>query len=392
VQRAHKIELKPTCGQERYFRKACGTARFVYNWALAAWNSQYEAGGKPSGLDLKKQFNEIKYQEFPWIAEIHRDAHSQPFQNLQRGFSAFFRGTAKRPVFKRKGQKDSFYVANDKFRVDGRRIHLPVLGWVKMTEALRFQGKRQGAVVSRVADRWYVSISMDAELPETTPGTGSVGVDLGIKASITLSTGQVFRSPKPLKKQLRKLRRVQRQHSRKAKGSRNRVRSAKRIAKIHWRIANIHKDFLHKATTIILRENKAVVIEDLLVAGMVRNRKLARHVSEEAFGEMRRQLEYKAAAFGAVIHVVNRWFPSSKTCSNCGQVKPALKLSQRMFECDACGLVLDRDLNAARNLVQQLPAASREVMPVDCPESGASAPVGGTKQELCRAHRCAQER
>lgn len=392
VQRAHRIQLAPTGEQTCYFRQACGTRRFVWNWALAEWNRQYEAGLKPSAAALKKQFNAVKYRDWPWLTNIHRDAHSQPFTDLNRAFQAFFRQDARRPDFKKRGRcRDSFYVANDKFQLDGKRIRLPVIGWVRMTEELRFSGKRQYAVVSRSADRWYVSISVETDLSIRTPGIGEVGIDLGVTASVTVSDGTVYRSPKPLRRKLKRLRRLSRSHARKRRGSVNRRKSAAQLAKLHWRITNVRQDFLHKTSTELLRNNHAVAVEDLCVAGMLRNHRLARVVSDEGFRELRRQLQYKAPVFDAVVHVVGRFSPSSKRCSFCGQVRQCLRLSERRFVCDWCGFELDRDLNAALNLQSQLPAASREVKPVDHPTSRSN-PEDGLKQELCSAHLCARER
>src|SRR3972149_4378073 len=152
---AHKIQLDPTVKQAIYFSRSCGTARFVWNWALAEWNKQYGEGKKPNANMLKKHFNQAKYIDYPWMKEIHRDAHSQPFSNLNLAFNRFFKKKGKHPKFKKKGKRDSFYVANDKFRVDKERIRLPKIGWVRLTEPLRFNGKINYAVVSRKADRWF---------------------------------------------------------------------------------------------------------------------------------------------------------------------------------------------------------------------------------------------
>src|SRR5215471_12130701 len=171
---AHKIALDLTQDQERYCRQAAGTARLTYNWALAEWQWQRDAGAKPTAISLKKQWNAIKYGRYPWLAQIHRDAHAQPFANLQKAFLTFFQNVKDRkagktrrkvgyPTFKKKGKHDSFYIANDKLQIDGKRLRIPVLGWVRMREALRFSGKIMAAVVSRTADRWYVSLSVQVD-------------------------------------------------------------------------------------------------------------------------------------------------------------------------------------------------------------------------------------
>jgi putative transposase len=348
---AHKIELDLTCKQRKYLACAAGCARFVWNWGLAEWNRQYKAGGKPSGFSLKKQFNAVKYQQFPWMKTIHRDAHAAPFSNLDKAFKRFFKKVAKRPAFKKKGQsKDSFAVANDLFRVSGKVAILPRIGKIRLREELRFQGKIMGAVVSRTANRWFISIQVDVgQHQKPRSGDSVVGVDLGLKTALMLSTGEEIQAPKPLKSHLRKLKRAQQSLSRKQKGSRNRHKAKRKLAKTHTRVSSIRNNWLHSQTTRLCRENQTVVIEDLNVSGMLRNRKLSRAISDIGFYEFRRQLTYKSMIYGTQILVANRWFPSSKTCSTCGAVKSDLTLNDRVFSC-ACGTSMDRDLNAALNL------------------------------------------
>lgn len=347
---AHKIRLCPTPEQEEYFRKACGTARFTWNWALAEWDRQYKAGEKPTGQKLCKQFNAIKYKEFPWLKEVARDPHARPFINLNTAFRRFFKKLGRRPKFKKKGGRDSFYVANDLFWVRGKTVRLPRIGLVKTRQELRFDGKIMGATVSREADKWFISIQVDlGDYKKPRTGDGEVGVDLGIKAAATLSTGEQFFAPKPLAKSLKKLRRFQRSFSRMTKGSNRRNKQRTRIARLYAKIRNIRQDFLHKLTTKLCRENQAVVAEDLHVKGMVRNRRLARAISDIGFGEFLRQMEYKSPIYGAEFILADRFYPSSKTCSSCGKIKDDLKLCERTYRCE-CGLEIDRDLNAALNL------------------------------------------
>ena len=371
---SHKIRLNPTPAQRDYFARAAGTHRFTWNWALAEWNRRYEAGEKPSGMDLRKQFNGLKYAEFPWLKDMHRDSHAQSFADLQKAwgktFADFKAGKGfNKPRFKKKGvSKDSFYVANDQFKVNGTQVRLPRLGVVQMAEALRFDGKIMGARVSRTADHWYIAIQV--ELKDGTLGRkadGVVGVDLGVSTLATLSTGEKVKSPKALAKSLRRLKIRQRRHSRKTKGSSNRVKSAQRLARLHARIASVRKDFTHKLTTKLCRENQTVVIEDLNVKGMLSNGKLARHIADVGFGEFRRQLEYKSLRYGTRLVVADRWFPSSKLCSACGSKNESLKLSDRVWVCKACGVKHDRDGNAALNLKRlatetALPVANADEM------------------------------
>lgn len=222
IQLSHKIELDANNIQQGYFRKACGIARFTYNWALEEWNRQFQEGLKPSALALKKQFNAIKKEQFPWISEVLRDANSQPFSNLGRAFVNFFNGTGKYPVFKKRGVNDSFYIANDKIRLEGKKIRIPKLGWVRMREQLRFSGKILSATISRMADKWFVAINIQLD---TTPAINKshvvVGVDLGVKQLAALSDGTVVEGPKPHRALLKRLRRLNQSLARKEKGSSN---------------------------------------------------------------------------------------------------------------------------------------------------------------------------
>ncbi len=356
---AHKICLKPNNTQTTYFARAAGTARFAYNWALAEWQRQYDAWKldntqpKPSQMALRRQLNASKKELFPWMLEVTKNAPQMAIIQLGQAFENFFEGRAKYPRFRKKGVHDRFSLTNDQFSVDGSRIRIPHLGWVRMREALRFAGKIMSATVSRVADKWFVSITVDT--PEQSPSTqaknqGAVGVDLGVSALATLSTGEVITGPKAHKALLCRLQRRSRDLSRKVKGSANRKKAKVKLAKLHARISNIRKEALHQLTTDLTRRFHTIGIEDLNVKGMVKNRHLSRAVSDMGFFEFRRQLEYKAVQRGGMIVVADRWYPSSKTCSCCGHKLDALPLSVREWTCPACGMVHDRDVNAAINL------------------------------------------
>ncbi|MFA4971151.1 MAG: RNA-guided endonuclease TnpB family protein [bacterium] len=398
---AHKIRLRPTPKQEAYFRRACGTTRFTWNWALAEWQRQYAAGEKPSGLSLKKRFNAIRREQFPWTYEVHRDCTARPFDHVQRAFQHFFRRVKAGqkpgyPRFKKKGKsRDSFYIANDKFAMQERCAKLPFVGAVRTREPLRWSGKITGGTVRRDADAWFLVVQVDVgELRRPRTAEGVVGVDLGIAMSMTLSTGEKIEGPRAIRVAMQMLQRLSRQHARKKKGSQNRRKAAERLARLHRRIANIRQDFLHKVTTRLVRENQAVGIEDLNVQGMVRNRKLARSIQDEAFGEFRRQLTYKGPIWDSKIVVYPRFEPSSKKCSDCGEVIKQLPLNVREWVCPACGVVHDRDVNAAMNL-KQLGAASPEVTPVErvaLARTRVRVQPPSKKQELAGAHLRAPER
>jgi putative transposase len=395
MNRTHKIALDPLLEQEIYFRRACGVSRFTYNWGLAEWQRQFSEGKKPNGSALKKQFNAIRHVDFPWSGDVLRDATAQPFVNLQRAFQNFFAKRGKYPTFKKKGRHDSFYIANDKFSVDGTRIRIPHIGWVRMRESLRFEGRIKSAVVSRTAHRWFVSIAV--EIPDqliTRENQAVVGIDLGIKSLVTLSTGEQVLAPKPLKQDLKKLRRLNRRVARMQKGSMNRQKVVRRLARLHYRIACVRNDALHKLTTGLVQRFGTVVIEDLNVRGMVRNRRLSRAISDVGFGEFRRQIEYKAAANGVRIVVADRWYPSSKTCADCGFVVDILPLSVREWACPECGVVHDRDVNAAINL-EKLGRATPEVTPVEkkaLTRVSTRVKSASKNQEPTGAHLCVLER
>jgi len=361
MHRVHKIKLDPTAAQEEYFRRACGVARFAFNWALAEWKAEYEAGGKPNEAALRKRLNAIKGEQFPWMSEVTKVAPQNAIKNVGVAFQNFFRrvkqgGKPGYPRFKKKGLHDSFRADNgpqnsESHAVEcvGRTIKLPRCGVVRMREELRFDGRTLAATVSRMADGWYVAILVDTTDCLSGPlDRGTVGVDLGVKEFATLSTGEVIPALKPHRAAHQRLVRLSRSLSRKQKGSSNRAKAKTKLAKLHQRIGNIRTDALHKLTTKLATEFDTIAIEDLNVSGMMRNRHLARSIADAGFFEFRRQLEYKAVMTGANVHVVDRFFPSSKTCHSCGTIHP-MKLSDRVMVCD-CGNIMDRDLNAAMNL------------------------------------------
>ena len=355
---AHRIELDPNNVQATYLARAAGTARFAYNWALAEWKRQCEACKidptlpKPNEAALRRQLNAIKAEMFPWMLEVTKNAPQMAIQQLGCAFKNFFEGRARYPTCRRKGRDDRFTLTNDQFRVKDKRIRIPKLGWLRMCESLRFEGKIVSASIARSAGRWFASIVVDtsaSSLP-LTEIQGAVGVDLGVTRLATLSTGETFVGPKALRSLLSRVKRLARSLSRKVKGSRNYVKAKSKLARLLARIADIRRDGLHKLTTFITRRFHIIGIEDLNVKGMLGNHCLARSIADMAFGELRRQLEYKAAWRGGQVVVVDRWYPSSKTCSCCGHRLDMLNLQVRQWGCPTCGALHDRDVNAAINL------------------------------------------
>lgn len=355
----HKIRLDPTYKQKVYFAKACGVARFTWNWALAKWEEKYQAKIKTSSFELKKEFNFLKAKEFPWIYEVTKYASQQPFIHLQRAFQGFFNKKSKYPKYKKKGVHDSFYIGGDQIKVEGKQVKIPNLGWVRLTESLRFEGKINSATITRKADFWFISFSMETnQKPQLCENQATVGVDLGIKALATFSDGKSLESSKPLKKQLNRLRRCQRKISRRQKGSQNRTKAKIALAKIHYKVANIRNDQLHKLTTELTENYQYIVIEDLDVSEMLQQKRLSRQISDSGWYEFRRQLSYKSAIRGNKIFIADKWFASSKKCSSCGHHKNELKLSEREYNCTECHLKIDRDVNAAICLKQLISTVS----------------------------------
>jgi transposase, IS605 OrfB family, central region len=351
----HKIALKPNQAQQTYFAKACGIARFAYHWALAEWERDYAAGGKPNEAALRRKLNAIKGEQFPWMLEVSKRAPQQAIKNLGSAFKHFFRrckqGEKKKgyPRFKKKGIHDSFRVDNgpptpgeNAVRIDAQHIQIPRLGWVRMCAVLRFQGQVKSVVIARTANRWFAAIVVDTQaIPLTArknPG-GAIGVDLGIKRLATLSHGEAVPGPKAPTALLHRLKKLSRRLSKKTNlTSHNRKKAKQKLTQLQARIANIRNDALHKLTTRLALEFDDIGIEDLNVKGMASNRCLARPIMEAGFYELRRQLKYKAARYGAKVHVADRRYPSSKQCSACYVINTALTLQQRAWTCPSCAV------------------------------------------------------
>jgi putative transposase len=356
---AHKIQLAPYNKQRTYLAKACGVARFAYNWALAEWQRQREAGEKPSETKLRRELNAIKREQYPWMTEVTKCAPQLAIMDLGAAFKNFFAKRAGHPKFKKKGRcNDGFSLSNDQFTIKDKTIRIPNLGYVGMTEELRFNGKIMGATVSRRADKWFVSIQVEIEEP--TPmhisENQAVGVDLGVMDLTTFSDGTKHTGAKPHKTLLSRVRCLNKSLSRKQgarkgeKKSKNFIKTQRKLSRLHARIVDIRNDETHKLTTMLARNFGIICIEDLNVSGMTKNRRLARAVLDMSFFEFRRQLEYKTKIAGGEIIVADRFFPSSKLCSGCGYKNEEMKLSIREWVCPACGSRHDRDVNAAINL------------------------------------------
>ena len=349
--KAFRTKLDLNNGQKTLMAKHAGFARWVYNWALRLWKDGVKVGLKPNATILKKLFTNHVKPNYPWMKELSSRVYQYAFINLKDAFSRFFQKLAEYPKFKKKSHSDSFGLDNcgQPIKLGGLRHKLPFIGWVKTFEALP-ESITKKVTISRQAGDWYISFFV--ELPELEPTPKQhqvVGADLGIASLATLSNGETFPNPKALRCATKKLARLQRLQSRKVYNSSNYKKASLKVAKLHRRVADIRADYLHKLTTYLAKNHSQVVIEDLNVGGMLKNHSLARAIADCGFGEFRRQLEYKCQWYGSSLLIVDRFYPSSQLCSNCGH-QQKMPLKKRVYNCLSCGMSLDRDLNAAINL------------------------------------------
>lgn len=326
-------------------------ARFTYNWILDASRAQkIITGSYPKLSELKKYWNAVKPE---WVYESPKDANQQVFTNYGKALANIKKTKAGFPARKKRGDRDSFYVSNDKLDCKNNKVRLPRIGWVRMTEPLRLKGRILSATVSRRADRYYISFSVEGTFAKPRVADGEVGIDLGICTALVASNGYRAQAPKPLAAALKTLARRQRCTSRRVLGSKNRAKANITVARLHQKVANIRKDFWDKETTRLCRENQTICTEDLNVSGMTRNRTLARALADVGMGMVGPMLAYKAKLYGCEVVQVGRWFPSSQLCSECGARNRDLRLGDREYSCGECGTVIDRDLNAARNILTE---------------------------------------
>ncbi|STZ00020.1 transposase, IS605 OrfB family [Moraxella lacunata] len=383
--RGHIIELKPNNTQATYFKKACGVARFAYNWALSEWKKQYEADKnyretcqklgltldetklhKPTQGKLRKQLNSIKRQQFPFMLEVTKCSPQLAIMQLGDAFKRFFKGESNYPQYRKKGVNDRFSLSNDQFKLklkkDRPHIQIPNLGLVRMREKLRFDGKILSAKVFTKGGKWFVSIAVELnsddvinvlKTNQATKANNCIGIDLGITSLATLCTGEKIHAPKPLKQKLKQLKRLSKQLSRKQKGSKNRAKAKTKLSRLHLKIFNIRKDFLHKLTTDLVKRFDVICLENLNIKGMVKNRKFARSINDLGFYEFKRQLVYKANIHHKTVKELDRFYPSSKTCSCCGFKVDELPLSIRNWQCPSCNTTHDRDINASLNILNK---------------------------------------
>lgn len=352
-----KTELKLNKLQRVLLSKHAGTARHAWNWGLALTkqildNNKANRNDKikfPTAIDLHKWLVALVKPSNLWYYEVSKCAPQYALRQLSVAWDKCFKKVSGVPRFKKKGRKDSFTL-DGSIKVEQFKIKVPVMGWLKTYERLPQGFTPKSVTISRHADRWFISFKVEVEPTIHEKLVECVGVDLGINSLATLSTGEEFKGAKSYRKYEKKLARLQYLLRRKVIGSSHYKKARGKIAQLHRKIANIRKDTLHKLTTYISKNHAVVGLEDLNVSGMMANRKLAKAIGDMGFYEFRRQLEYKCQLYGSQLVFVDRFYPSSKTCSNCGHIKESLSLSERVFKCDQCQFECDRDLNASINL------------------------------------------
>lgn len=387
--KAHRIALDPTDRQDTLFRQHCGFARVAGNWALdtfrEAWFTESGTDGAwLSDMDLRKAFNAVKREVYPWSADLCQNVGKNAIRHMADGLQRWGQYCQARkagrqvrrvgfPKHRRKGRHMSFTFINGRHtaRVDGQHAYIPAVGWVRMREALRFTGDILSATVSLQAGRWFVSFQVETanRKPALRPGP-VIGIDMGLNMLATLWDGDEvaeIANPKPLQAALAELRRVNKAIARSRKVHGKNKPSNRRNAlyaerqRLYAKVSNIRNDHHHNVTTAIAKRGGTVKVETLNISGMARNSRLARAVHDAGMGGFLRMLSYKCDWHGTAFVQIDRWYPSSKTCSHCGAVKQALLLSERTYRCVACGFECDRDANAARN-IQAFDTAARSAV------------------------------
>lgn len=361
IYRAYKTELKLNNQQRVICKKHAGCARFAYNWGLKRKIDMFvKTGTSPSAIDLHKELNRLKQTKFSWMYEVSKCAAQEALRNLENAFKNFFRRIKNGqrctfPRFKSRKKRIGSFRLTGVIRVFNDSIQLPRLGRLRLKEHGYLPPESNhvhilSATISEKAGRWFVSLQVKEEINPVKNTGPIVGVDIGIRRLATLSDGTSFNNPCPLARYERKMKRIQRALSRKQKRSRNRLKTKLTLQKLHARIANIRRNAIHQVTSKLTKSKSVIVIEDLCVQGMRMNQTLAKQVSDVGFAEFRRQLEYKTQWYSSQLVLAPRFFPSSKRCSQCGYVKTELS-SCRIYTCGQCGLVIDRDINASKNLL-----------------------------------------
>ena len=358
INQSYKYRIYPTRAQTQSISMMFGCCRFVYNYFLNVRRDAWSSRKEPLSCSNTSNMLTVLKRDpaYLWLAAVDSMALQESLKDLDRAYQNFFSKRAGYPKFKSRHNHHQSYrtrCQNNNIRIEGNYIVLPKLGRVKIRLSRSFSGRILNATVSRTpTDKYYVSLCVEEELVPKPNGGGMVGIDVGVKEFYTDSNGNTVDNPKTLRKYERKLRHEQRRLSRKKKGSSNYDKQRKRVASVHEKIFNVRTDFLHKESTRLVSENQVIAIESLNVKGMVRNRRLAKAISDASWGRFFDMLEYKAFEHGCDIIKVPTFYPSSQTCSCCGYRNPLVKnLAVRSWECPECGSIHGRDYNAATNIL-----------------------------------------
>ena len=355
IRKAFRYRLYPTAEQEQALAVQFGQARFIWNWALALRKAAYKETGKGIGYyELKRRVTALKYQAgTEWLREAACQVLQAKIQDLERAYKNFFEKRARLPSFKSKRDGQSIRYPN-RFKLDENSTYLPKVGWVNTKFHRPLEGRPKNITVSKTkTGKYFVSIQCEVETAEQPAKSSEIGIDLGVKSFLATSEGWKRDNPRHLQQAEKKLKRLHRQLSRRVKGSAGRERARILLARQYEKVANQRSDFLQKLSTKLVGRYGLIGMEDLNVRGMVKNRRLAKAIAATGWGTFRRMLEYKGDWYGSYVHKVDRFFPSSKTCSNCEYVLDELPLSVREWQCPICGTIHDRDINSAINILNE---------------------------------------
>ncbi len=351
--KAYKFRLYPNQEQQIFLAKCFGCSRFVYNHFLRLTTDVYTDCKKSLRYkEWAKLLTSLK-KEFEWLKEVNSQALQQSLKDLETAYVRFFKGLAKFPRFKRRSNKQSFRVPQHFSITEDEKLQLPKMTPLKMIIHREIEGQIKSVTISQTSSgKYYASIVTECELPSSPLKGEKIGLDLGLKEFAITSKPEKFENPRYFQRSLRGLKIRQRRLSRKDKDSKNRNKARIRVAKIHEKVANQRLDYQHKISLKLTCENQTISCEDLNIKGMVKNRKLAKQISDVARGQFLKLLEYKGKRYGCEIKQVDRFFPSSKRCSSCGYIKEDLTLKDREWTCPECHSHHDRDINACHNLLQ----------------------------------------
>lgn len=357
LNRAYKFKMEPNAEQTEKLYQFAGARRFIYNWGLARRIEVYKATGK--GIKYAAQnleLTELKRQEeLSWLKETDSQCLQESLRDVDRAFQNFFKKRAKYPKFKSRNAGFFSFRVPQRVCVEDGKVYCPKIGWIKIRQSQGIEGVTKSATFKRDAcGNWFVTLVAEFEMPEVAlpEAVNAVGIDMGLKDFIVLSNDERVAAPKFFRKAQKKLAKVQRKLSRATKGSSRRTKTKLKVAKVHRKTTNQRSDFIHKITSDLVKKYDHIGIENLNVKGMSKNHRLAKSIHDAGMGELRRQLEYKCLWNRVNLSKIDRWFPSSKMCGSCGEINKDLTLSDRVWLC-SCGTFHDRDLNAAKNILEE---------------------------------------